>query len=125
MAEFVYDLGIIGACGHVGLPLCLAFADRGLNVLGLDINEDSIKKIQNGIMPFYEESSQEVLEKVIGKKFFLTSDDSRLSECRDLIIIVGTPLNLDFSVNLAILENFIPTLINLKIVLFIPNTFIK
>jgi len=110
MTEFKYDIGVIGACGHVGLPLCLAFADKGLNVLGLDINEDSIKKIQNGIMPFYEESSQEVLEKVIGKKFFLTSDDSRLSECRDLIIIVGTPLNLDFSVNLAILEKLLESI---------------
>ena len=112
MAEFVYDLGIIGACGHVGLPLCLAFADRGLNVLGLDINEESIKKVQNAVMPFYEENSQEILERVINKKFFLSNNDSKISDCEKIIVIVGTPLNHDFSVNLGLMENLLSKLIN-------------
>ena len=36
------DVVVVGGCGHVGLPLGLAFADRGLNVALFDLNKRSI-----------------------------------------------------------------------------------
>ena len=35
-------VAIVGGCGHVGLPLGLAFASRGLDVVLYDVNERSV-----------------------------------------------------------------------------------
>jgi 2-polyprenyl-6-methoxyphenol hydroxylase-like FAD-dependent oxidoreductase len=35
------DVVVIGGCGHAGLPLAIAFADRGTGVGIYDLNEDA------------------------------------------------------------------------------------
>lgn len=85
-----YDLVIIGGCGRVGLPLGLAFADRGLNVGLIDIDEDRKAILAQGKMPFLEEGGPEVLSRVFGKTLHLASPtDIADSDC--VIITVGTP----------------------------------
>jgi UDP-N-acetyl-D-mannosaminuronate dehydrogenase len=39
---FTRDVVIIGGCGHAGLPLAIAFADRGLRVGIYDVNARQI-----------------------------------------------------------------------------------
>ena len=51
---FERDVVIVGGCGHVGLPLGLAFADRGLNVALFDLNADAVDQVESGVMPFAE-----------------------------------------------------------------------
>ncbi len=63
-----YDICIIGGCGHVGLPLGLAFADKGKNVALFDINKKSIDMVNKSEMPFAEEGADELLPKVIKSK---------------------------------------------------------
>ena len=46
-----YDVAVIG-CGRVGLPLALAFADRGLTTLGIDTNSSRLDAVREGRMPF-------------------------------------------------------------------------
>ncbi len=108
---FKYDIGVVGACGHVGLPLCLVFANEGKKVLGFDINKESIEFVNSGKMPFHEDSSQGLLEKVMNKNFFLTSDHREISGCRDIIIIIGTPIDKDFNVDLSHLERVMKELL--------------
>ena len=72
MNDFKYDISVFGACGHVGLPLSLSFADLGMKVIGIDINKEAIKKIEQKIMPFLEEDAQELLNKAIDSKNFIT-----------------------------------------------------
>ena len=48
-------LCIIGL-GQVGLPTALSFANSGFSVTGVDINEELVSKINNGIPPFEEEN---------------------------------------------------------------------
>ena len=36
------DVVVIGGCGHVGLPLALAFADRGARVAIYDVSESAV-----------------------------------------------------------------------------------
>ncbi len=43
---------MIGGCGHVGLPLAIAFAERGLTVGIYDLNEDSVSAVNAAEMPF-------------------------------------------------------------------------
>ena len=49
-----FDLSVIGGLGHVGLPLSIKFAEKGLKVCAYDINKSSIDQVKKGKMPFIE-----------------------------------------------------------------------
>ena len=49
-----YDVTIVGGCGRVGLPLGLAFAQRGLQVALYDLRADAEESVNAGRMPFVE-----------------------------------------------------------------------
>lgn len=53
---------IVGGCGHVGLPLGLAFASRGCDVWLVDKDSERIKDINNGKMPFKEDGASAFLK---------------------------------------------------------------
>ena len=42
------DVVVIGGCGHVGLPLAIAFADRGAGVGIYDMSEDAVASVNAG-----------------------------------------------------------------------------
>jgi UDP-N-acetyl-D-mannosaminuronic acid dehydrogenase len=92
--EFPRDVGIIGGGGHVGLPLALAFADRGLRTVIYDINRDTVECIRSGVMPFREEGADEILPRVLASGTLTVEDrPDLLRECRFLVLIVGTPVD--------------------------------
>ena len=84
-------IGIVGL-GYVGLPLMLRYNAIGFRVLGIDIDESKVVKLNAG---------QSYIEHIEGSKialacetgFSATTDFSRVSECDALIICVPTPLN--------------------------------
>ena len=51
---FDLDVCIVGGCGHVGLPLALVFADRGMKVGIHDIDEATVVRVRKGEMLFLE-----------------------------------------------------------------------
>ena len=63
--NFDRDVVVVGGCGHVGLPLGLAFAERGLQVVLYDINQWAVDEVASAQMPFDEAGAQEVLERVL------------------------------------------------------------
>src|SRR5438094_337673 len=58
-----HDVLVVGGCGHVGLPLALAFADRGMRSVSYDINEVAVKTVGDGQLPFREDGAEEVLQR--------------------------------------------------------------
>jgi UDP-N-acetyl-D-mannosaminuronic acid dehydrogenase len=84
---------IIGGCGHVGLPLGIVFADCGLTVSLLDINEASVALVNSGRMPFMETSADQLLRSVIGNRLVATSDDSCLRDADAAVAVLGTPVD--------------------------------
>ena len=88
-------VAVIGL-GYVGLPVAAMFADKGFEVLGLDIKKDRIDKINSGISPIEgnEPGLDELLKKVISQKLLHASTNySDLSD-RDIILIdVETPVD--------------------------------
>jgi len=46
--SFEYDVCVVGGCGHVGLPLAITFARRGLKGSIYDINDDKAKQVAAG-----------------------------------------------------------------------------
>ena len=56
-----YDICVIGGAGRVGLPLSIAFAEKGKKVVMLDSNKNALATINSGIMTFLEEGCEEKL----------------------------------------------------------------
>ena len=46
--DFECDLVVVGGCGHVGLPLGLAFADAGKQVVALDRDAKKVEATNKG-----------------------------------------------------------------------------
>jgi UDP-N-acetyl-D-mannosaminuronic acid dehydrogenase len=50
---FTGRVAILGL-GYIGLPTAVALATRGIEVVGVDINEKTVKAVSEGIVPFVE-----------------------------------------------------------------------
>ena len=91
---FAHDLAIVGGCGHVGLPLGIAFAEAGLDVILYDISKSSVDMVNEGKMPFRENGANEALPKAIASgKLHATTDGEVLRDTENLVVVVGTPVD--------------------------------
>lgn len=94
MSKADFDVCIVGGCGHVGLPLGMAFADQGQDVALYDINNVVIEKVNSGIVPFKENGAEEVLSRVIkSKKLLATNDVKVISRSKAVVLVIGTPVD--------------------------------
>jgi len=90
----LYDICIIGGCGHVGLPLGIALADKGKKVCIQDINAVSIEMVKSGKMPFTEENAEPLLQKCLNNgNIAVTADPKCIKESQIVIFIIGTPVD--------------------------------
>ena len=88
------SLVVVGGCGHVGLPLALAFADAGLRVVSYDINETVVDLVNSGTMPFDEPDGPEFLRRGLESGRFAASSDPGVIETSDVVVVViGTPVD--------------------------------
>ena len=84
-------VAVIGL-GRVGLPLALCFADRGVQVLGIDHDPAIIDSLRAGRMPFQEEGTPELLDRVRAAGMLELSDRAvDATRMRDIVITIGTP----------------------------------
>ena len=90
---YTRDVVVIGGCGHVGLPLGVAFADRGLRVALYDINEAAVATVNDGRLPFEEPGAEEVLRRVVGDRLVATSDPAVLATAEAVVVVIGTPVD--------------------------------
>jgi UDPglucose 6-dehydrogenase len=87
------NISIIGT-GYVGLVSGVCLAEKGHNVVCVDIDQDKIDKINSGIPTIHERNLEELLKKNIGSDFRATSDLKQAVMNSDLsIIAVGTPFD--------------------------------
>ncbi len=88
------DIVIIGGCGHVGLPLGLAFAKAGRRVVALDIDEAKVKATRAGRMPFLDRGADELLPKVLESGLFsCTTDPAVIASAEVVVTVIGTPVD--------------------------------
>lgn len=88
-------IAVIGL-GYVGLPVAALFAEKGYNVMGVEIREDRVKMINSGKSPIEgdEPGLDDLLSRVVGgKKLTATNNYHDLID-RDVILIdVETPVD--------------------------------
>ena len=91
---FDLDVVVIGGCGHVGLPLALAFADRGMQVAAYDIDPLAVAKVTSGQMPFDEPGAPEVLARALAAGTLTASTDPTVvSRAEHVVVVIGTPVD--------------------------------
>jgi len=88
------DVVVIGGCGHVGLPLALAFADRGANVAIYDVSEAAVARVNSGQMPFAEAGADEVLHRVLAAgRLEASADPAIVATAENVVVVIGTPVD--------------------------------
>ena len=83
-------VGIIGM-GYVGLPLAVAFAEAGSEVVGLDVDHRVVEVIGRGESAV-EDVPSERLAPLVGDRIEVTTDHAELADCDAVVICVPTPL---------------------------------
>jgi UDP-N-acetyl-D-mannosaminuronic acid dehydrogenase len=87
-------LAIVGGCGHVGLPLGLAFARKGYQVDLLDTSPERVALVNQGRMPFHEDDADTLLPDVLRRGLLrATTDLEVLSDADAIIVTIGTPVD--------------------------------
>ena len=90
------NLALVGL-GYVGMPIAVAFAKKGLNVIGFDLNKEKIELYKSGVDP-----TLEVGDDVISKTTVqFTSDEADLKKAKFVIVAVPTPVNTDHTPDLT------------------------
>ena len=91
---FERDVVIVGGCGHVGLPLAIALADRGARVAVFDINPAAVNAVSGGHMPFQEPGAAVILQRVVDAGRLVASTDAAIvGTAENVIVVVGTPVD--------------------------------
>ena len=95
------NITVIGT-GYVGLVTGACFSKMGNKVYCVDIDEDKIKGLKNGILPIFEPHLGTMVKKgqEKGDLIFTTQIKQALNETDIIFIAVGTPMAKDGSANL-------------------------
>ena len=88
-------VSVIGT-GYVGLVSGVCLAEKGHQVVCVDLDEQKIEKINQGIPPIYEKGLEELLKKNIGQALTATTDLAAAVHHSEIsLIAVGTPFDGD------------------------------
>ena len=94
-SRFTIDVAVVGGCGHVGLPLGLAFADRGLDVTLFDVNADrgrpgerrdpAVRRARRG------RGARARCSARVGLR--ATTDPALVARAEHVVVVIGTPID--------------------------------
>ena len=102
----MYNVAVAGT-GYVGLVAGVCFAEKGQNVICVDIDENKVKKMKSGVSPIYEQDLEELMQKnyKAGRLDYTTDYKMAYKDADFIFIGVGTPERKDGSANLDYVFN--------------------
>ena len=83
--------------GYVGMPIAVAFANKGVDVIGFDLNKAKIELYKSGIDPTKEVGDGAIKNSTV----YFTSDEKDLQKAKFHIVAVPTPVNADHTPDLT------------------------
>lgn len=90
------SISVVGL-GYVGMPIAIAFAKEGINVIGYDLNASKIELYKSGIDPTQEVGNEEINKTTVE----FTSNEEDLKKAKFHIVAVPTPINQDHTPDLT------------------------
>lgn len=90
------SLSLVGL-GYVGMPIAVAFARKGINVIGFDLNREKIEMYKAGLDPTKEVGDEAIQQTTV----YFTSNEKELRKAKFHIIAVPTPVNTDHTPDLT------------------------
>ena len=90
------SLALVGL-GYVGMPIAVAFAKKGLNVIGFDLNKEKIELYRSGYDPTKEVGDEAIKQTTVQ----FTAEEKELQRAKFIIIAVPTPINSDHTPDLT------------------------
>ncbi len=109
--SFPFDVCVVGGCGHVGLPLAITFAHRGMTVSVFDINDAAVATVNQGRMPFLERDAEPLLKEVIGRTLHVANDATLVSRARHVVVVIGTPVDEHLNPTFHSMRRFFSTIL--------------
>ena len=92
----VEAISLVGL-GYVGMPIAVAFANKGIKVIGFDLNKAKIELYKSGVDPTNEVGDDAIKNTTVE----FTSDETKLKEAKFHIVAVPTPVNTDHTPDLT------------------------
>lgn len=89
-------LSVIGL-GYVGMPIAVAFAKKGIKVIGFDLNKGKIELYKKGVDPTKEVGDEAIKNSTVE----FTADEKQLQKAKFHIVAVPTPVNTDHTPDLS------------------------
>ena len=89
-------LSVIGL-GYVGMPIAVAFAKKGIKVIGFDLNKEKIELYKKGVDPTKEVGDEAIKNSTVE----FTVDEKQLQKAKFHIVAVPTPVNTDHTPDLS------------------------
>lgn len=97
-------VGIVGM-GYVGLPLMRTFCAAGFSVLGFDIDETKVTRLNAG-KSYIKHIPSALIRRVVSEgRFRATGDSAALRSCNAILICVPTPLTSNRDPDMTYVEN--------------------
>ena len=90
------NLAVIGL-GYVGMPIAVAFAQKGINVIGFDLNKSKIELYKAGCDPTHEVGDEAIRSTTVE----FTANEQNLRHAKFHIVAVPTPVNTDHTPDLT------------------------
>jgi UDP-N-acetyl-D-mannosaminuronic acid dehydrogenase len=108
------SVAVVGL-GRVGLPLALSFADRGVDVIGVERQDVVLDGLAAGHMPFHETGTQELLERVLPSgRFERTKVVQEAARADHIVLTLHTPsyshIEIDISQIRGVIDDLLPVL---------------
>jgi UDPglucose 6-dehydrogenase len=96
------NIAVVGT-GYVGLVTGTCFAETGNNVICIDIDQEKVKKMKNGVVPIYEPHLDVIFHRNIkaGRLTFTTNLSDALEKSLIIFLALPTPLGEDGSADLS------------------------
>ena len=97
-----YKIAVAGT-GYVGLVAGVCFAEKGHQVICVDVDKNKVETMKKGISPIYEQDLEELMRKNYkeGRLNYTTDYKAAYKEADAIFIGVGTPEMPDGSANLS------------------------
>src|SRR3989344_5713905 len=91
MVDLKQKVSVLGM-GYIGLPLSVALANSGFEVIAVDLNREKIESLKRGKTYLYEPGLNETLANHKDKIEFVTDDAYAIPNSDTIFVAVGTPL---------------------------------